>query len=188
MTFNVSGIGGAYPLADTEAVAMLNAALERARVEKGLTQRDVAGQLGYKGSVVLSHMASGRVPIPLDRAMVMAEVLGLDPRAFLLAVLEQRFPEIGFKDLLGITIERSEGVSARLEMLAGKPLELLDRETLSVIEQAVTSNAPSRRWMTLNELAIVDAFRSRFPQLLQRQLNSDQIGRLCDYVQKVTGA
>jgi len=42
--------------------------------------------------------------------------------------------------------------------------------------------------MTLNELAIVDAFRSRFPQLLQRQLNSDQIGRLCDCVQKVTGA
>lgn len=188
MSLDFSGPGTAYPLADTEAVAVLNAALDRVRAENGLTQRDIAGQLGYKGSVVLSHMASGRVPIPLDRATVMAEVLGLDPRAFLLAVLEQRFPEIGFKDLLGITIERSEGVVARLEMLAGKPLELLDRETLGVIEQAVTSNAPARRWLTLNELAIVDAIRSRFPQLLQRQLNSDQISRLCDCIEKVTGA
>lgn len=162
-------------MADTDAVAMLNAALDQARAEKGLTQRDVARELGYKGSVVLSHMASGRVPIPVDRAIAIAEVTGVEPRAFLLAVLEQRFPQIGFEDLLGITIERSDGVVARLEALAGKPLELLERDTLTVLEQVVTTNAPSRRWLSLDELVLMDRIRAAFPHLKKRALTKVEL-------------
>ena len=120
-------------------------------------------------------MASGRVPIPVDRAVVIAEALGIEPRAFLLAVLEQRFPEIGFKDLLGITIERSDGVVARIESLAGKPLELVERDTLAVLEQVVTSNTPSRRWLSLNELVLMDRLRATFPQLTRRALTKAEL-------------
>ena len=55
-----------YPLQGTRAQVMLENAMKAAQAS-GRSQRDVAAELGYKTSVVLSHMTAGRVPIPVDR-------------------------------------------------------------------------------------------------------------------------
>ena len=64
---DLGGLEGDYPLKETVATRMLAKALEDAARDRDLSQRQIARQLGYKGSVVLSHMALGRVPIPIDR-------------------------------------------------------------------------------------------------------------------------
>lgn len=56
-----------YQWADTAAAKMLLSGLERARDQMGLSVRQLAKSLGYKQAVVLSHMATGRAPIPIDR-------------------------------------------------------------------------------------------------------------------------
>nr|WP_166175711.1 helix-turn-helix transcriptional regulator [Altererythrobacter segetis] len=94
---------GDYPLANSEATRMLAAGLEHAAEDKGWSQRTIAKMLNYRASVVLSHMALGRVPIPIDRALQFARLLGMDTAKFLLAVLEQRHPEIDFVKVLGAT-------------------------------------------------------------------------------------
>lgn len=100
MTKILDQIEISYPLAHTQASKMLGEAFERIREQKGLSQRQVAAMLGYKASVVLSHMASGRAPIPIGRAPELAQVLDLDPAEFLLAVLEQREPGVDFRGIL----------------------------------------------------------------------------------------
>lgn len=89
----------AYPHAESTAARMMAEAFTKLALKKGLSQRRLAAQLGYKSSVVLSHMALGRVPIPIDRASQLAQVLQLDEREFVLALLEQRHPNIPFRQL-----------------------------------------------------------------------------------------
>src|SRR4051794_35113776 len=92
-----------YPLQGTRAQMMLEEAMKRAQVA-GRSQRQVAkDDLGYGSSVVLSHMTLGRVPIPIDRAEDIANALGMEPKAFLLAVLEQRHPDIDYRALFNIS-------------------------------------------------------------------------------------
>src|SRR3546814_5165656 len=67
-----------YPYEETRATQMLATALKRAWNEKRLSQRTLAKQLGYRSSVVLSHMASGRVPIPIERVDDYAQLLDID--------------------------------------------------------------------------------------------------------------
>ncbi|WP_298190565.1 hypothetical protein [Novosphingobium sp.] len=45
-----------------------------------------------KQATVLSHMATGRIGIPLDRVEQFAEVLEMNPEEFSFAVIEQREP------------------------------------------------------------------------------------------------
>ena len=56
---------------------MLRAALDRAQREQRLSIRKLGQRLGYKQATVLSHMATGRVLVPLERA---ADLHGLIPR------------------------------------------------------------------------------------------------------------
>ena len=68
-----------YPLRGTRAQSMLEGAMKAAQAA-GRSQSEVAKDLNYKTSVVLSHMTAGRVPIPIDRAKDIAKALGLDPK------------------------------------------------------------------------------------------------------------
>jgi transcriptional regulator with XRE-family HTH domain len=95
-----------YPFAQTAACRMLAEAIANLATNHRISQRRLASHLGYKNSVSLSHMAIGRVPIPVERAMSFADVLGMDTQQFLLAVLEQRYPEIPFKSALQIDAKR----------------------------------------------------------------------------------
>jgi hypothetical protein len=150
-----------YPLQGTRAQVMLERAMKAAQAA-GRSQRDVAKQLGYGSSVVLSHMTVGRVPIPVDRAKAMAEVLGMDATAFLLAVLEQRHPEVDFNSLFNITYSSAATVG-RLEAIAGCSLDDLPRETRAMLEEVVGARNPRRRWLALPEIATTELIRDLRP-------------------------
>jgi hypothetical protein len=144
---------------------MLSEALDRANRDKQQSQRFIAKQLGYKSSVVLSHMAAGRVPIPVDRAVDFARYLGMDQNEFLLAVLEQRHPDIDFSRLLtkgGKPSGKKGNDSAlleELEALVGKPIDELPIGQVRVLREVVQdANAP-RRWVAPHEIGILEQIR-----------------------------
>ena len=151
-----------HPLKDTRATIMLNEAMKMAQAS-GRSQRDVAKELGYKSSVVLSHMTAGRVPIPVDRAKEIANALGMKPSAFLLAVLEQRFPDVDFKTLFNVSYS-SDRTVGRLEAVAGCSLNDLPAETRGMLDEVVAARNPRRRWLETAELATMDLVRSLRPE------------------------
>jgi hypothetical protein len=140
---------------------MLESAMKAAQAA-GRSQRQVAADLGYKTSVVLSHMTVGRVPIPIDRAQDMAKALGLDPDNFLLAVLEQRFPNVDFTTLFNISYSSDKTVR-RLESIAGCSLDELPADTRAVLEEVVAARSPRRRWLAPVELTTVELVRDLRP-------------------------
>ena len=116
-----------YPFVQSRAATMLASGIQRASEERGLSTRKIGMLLNYKQAVVLSHMASGRVPIPIDRAEEFADVLQLDKTAFLAAVVEQRHPDVDWSLLgNGPSLSDEAGTLAHdLEAIAGRSLAQL---------------------------------------------------------------
>ena len=168
--------GAEFPFKETAATEMLKAALQNAQDERGLSTRAVARKLGYKASVVISHMQTGRVPIPLDRAADIAEVVGIDPREFLLAVLEQRHP--GSLKVLGAnesTTASPQHFVAELEVLAASRLDDLPEEHKRVLREVVTDKAPARRWLTIAELSTMLLLRRVRPDFATHGIPQDDL-------------
>mgnify|MGYP001436827089 CR=1 FL=1 len=61
-----------------EVSALKNIALRKARVEKGLTQEDLAKLLGYKGRQSVANWENGYIQPPLRVAIRISEILGKD--------------------------------------------------------------------------------------------------------------
>lgn len=167
---SLASSSGDYPLKGTAAQRMLSEALDRAQRDKQQSQRFISGQMGYKSSVVLSHMASGRVPIPVDRAMDFARYLGIDQNEFLLAVLEQRFPDVDFRRLLtslkGRTnkvVQSNSALADELAALAGTPLDELPIGIIKVLREVVQSDRAPRRWIAPHEMGIIELVRRYAP-------------------------
>lgn len=160
---------GDFPLKGTKAQRMLADALESAWKDKDQSQRYIAAQLGYKSSVVVSHMALGRVPIPVDRAIDFARYLGMDQNEFLLAVLEQRHPDIDFNRLLtkGKAAARgkveSSALATELEATAGKPLDELNIGQVKVMREVVQDPTAPRRWVASHEIGLIEQIRRLKP-------------------------
>jgi hypothetical protein len=164
------------PFKETAATQMLHTALQRAAKERGLSTRAAARELGYKATVVISHMATGRVPIPLERAVEIAQVVGLDPPAFYAAVLEQRYP--GSSEMLGLAnrnVERPGTFVSELTVLAGCGLEELPEEHRRILREVVSERAPARRWLSIAELPTVLALRRLRPDMSKHGLTHDDI-------------
>lgn len=165
---------GDYPLSNTKACKMLSDALARVERDEGMSQRTLAKMMSYKSSVVISHMALGRAPIPIDRALDFARLLKINPSEFLLAVLEQRHPDIDFKRLLvpgkmgAINAKRSvnsDFVVDDVESIAGMPMAELPTEKVSVIREVASDPQPRRRWISVHEIPIMNMLRKRFPEI-----------------------
>lgn len=160
---------GEHPFVNTEAVRLLNEGLEQAEREKGWSHRQVAKLLGYRATVVISHMASGRAPIPVDRVGDIARLLRMDYGEFLLAVLEQRFPEIDFNTVLRklpkATPQRASAsmLVSELEGIAKTPLDDLPMPVVNILRAVVSDRHPADRWMTLDEVPVVQALRKSHP-------------------------
>jgi hypothetical protein len=168
-----------FPFKGTEATKMLKAGLERAANERGISTRAAARELGYKATVVISHMATGRVPIPLDRAAEIAEVVGLDPRDFYLAVLEQRHP--GAAEILGSGESDDpygDRFAAELSLLAGCALGALSQEHKHVLREVVAERSPSRRWLSVAELPAILMLRSVRPGMREHGLTPSEIRKI----------
>ena len=152
---------GDYDYAETSAARMLRDGLRIAAAERGLSVRQLGKMLQYKQAVVLSHMSNGRVPIPIDRALDIAEAVGLPPKEFLVAVLQQRHGEVNW----GLITDIGDDFVTSLEALAGKPLSQLPAEHRAVMREIVVEHHPSRRWLSLAELPLMDALRAEEPNL-----------------------
>lgn len=148
-----------YEYKDTRAAQMLAEGLRRASAERGLSVRQLGKKLNYKQAVVLSHWATGRVPIPIDRAVEVAREVGLPEREFLLAVLEQRHSEVDWNLITGFQDDLVED----LEAIAGKPLSTLPAEHQQVMKEVVAEVQPRRRWLTLSEVPVMEAIREQVP-------------------------
>jgi hypothetical protein len=146
------------PYAETEAAMLLAGAIANKAGER-ISLRELGRRLEYKQPVVLSHMANGRVPIPIDRTVAIANTVGLPPKKLLQAVLEQRHPGIDWSML----IEPREGFAAELETIAGKSLDELPASAKAVIREAVIDPHPERRWLTTAELPAVELLRDVRP-------------------------
>ena len=166
-------------LAESHAARMLNEGLARASQLRGLSQRKIAALLGYKQAVVLSHMASGRVPIPIDRAEDIAEVLEIDPAKFLQAVVHQRHPSVSWS-LLGSQSESGDPIVNELAVSLGKPVSELSQEQRSVMREVAADPRPRRRWLTVHELTAVSALREVRPTMGSEGLSALELEAIRD--------
>jgi hypothetical protein len=148
-----------YDYKDTRAAQMLAEGLRRASSERGLSVRQLGKKLNYKQAVVLSHWATGRVPIPIDRAAEVAREVGLPEREFLIAVLEQRHKDVNW----GLITDFNDDLVEDLEAIAGKPLSALSPDHQQVMKEVVAEVQPRRRWLTLSEVPVMDAIREQAP-------------------------
>jgi hypothetical protein len=148
-----------YEYKDTRAAQMLSEGLRRASAERGLSVRQLGKKLNYKQAVVLSHWATGRVPIPIDRAVEVAREVGLPEREFLIAVLEQRHKDVNW----GLITDFNDDLVEDLEAIAGKPLSALSPDHQQVMKEVVADVQPRRRWLTLSEVPVMDAIREQAP-------------------------
>lgn len=153
-----------FQFADSAAARMLSEGLTRANEEQGLSIRQLGKQLGYKQAVVLSHMASGRVPIPIDRAEDFADALRLDKRAFLQAVIKQRHPTVSW-DILASAGGSSvtDDLTHELEVIIGTSLKSLTKEQRGVMREVAADSSPRRRWLSVHELPVVEMLRKAVP-------------------------
>lgn len=170
-----------YPYAKTRATLVLSEAIN-AR-SPAVSLRTMAGELGYKSAVVLSHMRTGRLPIPVDRAVEIANAVGADPVTFLALVLEQRYPDVDFRKAL--IANRTQGAdttvtpaTARiltdLEQFAGVTLDQLPSEHLGVLREVVADRHPRRRWVGISEVSVIELIREVRPDLARDGLNVQQ--------------
>jgi transcriptional regulator with XRE-family HTH domain len=57
------------------------------REKRGLSQRGLARKVGVAHHTFISQLENGRIRVPPDRYLVWAEALGVEPRAFVRALL-----------------------------------------------------------------------------------------------------
>ena len=150
-----------YDYKHTRAAQMLTEGLRRASSERGLSVRQLGKRLKYKQAVVLSHWATGRVPIPIDRAVEVAHEVGLPEREFLLAVLEQRHGDVDWS----LITDFNDDLVEDLEAIAGKPLSTLSPEHRQVMREVVAEPRPQRRWLTLAEVPVMESVRHAVPSV-----------------------
>ncbi|MBD3746912.1 MAG: helix-turn-helix transcriptional regulator [Sphingopyxis terrae] len=169
-----------FPFVDTRAALMLRSGLRRASDERDLSLRNIAKDLGYKQATVLSHMSKGRVPIPLERAVDIADVVGLPRAEFFQAVVGQKSP-YAF-EIMAPNREGSEGDGvtstsfvAQLVDLAGSSLEDIGDEQKEILREVMLDQNPRRRWLSPSEVAIMQHLRRLKPGLDRKGLSPDEM-------------
>lgn len=68
--------------------------IRRQRESMGLTQADLAKQLGYGYGNFIGMLETGKAKFPLPRAVDYAKVLGIDPPKFLKMIFKEYYPEM----------------------------------------------------------------------------------------------
>jgi len=171
-----------YPHANTRAAKMLDVAIDQMSKNDRGSLRQIAGRLGYKSAVILSHMRSGRLAIPIDRAIDLARATEMDAGAFLLAVLEQRHPEIDFIGVLtGRDAQQDRSMQPLGAVLAANLSDALDQsvtslssEHIGVIREIVAEPHPRKRWVGVNESGVIQFIRHALPEVARDGLTSSQ--------------
>lgn len=166
-----------FPYADTQAAVSLQSALARMKAHQKKSLRQIAKQLNYKQAVVLSHMAKGRIPIPVERAEEIANVLDINPTPFLKMVLKQRFPTIS----LLFDEENSNPVNLSMDAnltSLGDSLSNATPTQLSIVRDVLRDHRPEERWLSTPEVFVVSELRKLRPDITRDGLSSDDIHQL----------
>lgn len=154
-----------YEWADTHAAKMLASAIQRANETRGVSVRQLAKHLSYKQAVVLSHMANGKAPIPIDRAEDLAHALEMDAGSFLQAVIEQRHPGVSWSLITrGAGDANGDPLARQLEAILGSSLGTLNAEQRRVMREVASDASPQRRWLSVHELPAYQEFREQRSQ------------------------
>ena len=162
-----------FPHVDTDAALALQSALGRAKTQKKMSLRAIAKTLNYKQAAVLSHMASGRIPIPVERAEEIAIALDINPSAFMKMVLKQRYPN------MSLAVEQH--VFDHHALLSGLDTSLppgLNNATPSqmrIIREVLRDDHASERWLSPHEVFFVSEIRKLRPDIIADGLSSDDL-------------
>ena len=163
-----------FPHADTQAALALQSALARAKTQKKLSLRAIAKLLNYKQAAVLSHMANGRIPIPVERAQEIATVLDINPHAFMKLVLKQRYPD------MPISVE--DDVTNHFSLLSelshpSLPVGLSNAtpSQMRIIREVLRDDHASERWLSPHEVFFVNEIRKLRPDIIADGLSSDDL-------------
>ena len=161
-----------YPYAGTAAAKMLASALRTLQRDKKQSLRMIAKSLNYKQATVLSHMANGRIPVPIKKATEIAAKVGLPQSEFLLAVMDQRQPEVHTLLMAALPgdFDISQSFADELEAIAGAPLDQLTDEQKEIMRKIVLDARPARRWLTEAEIPVLQLLRSLRDDIGQRGL------------------
>ena len=182
-----------YPYVKSRAAKMLSKGIDDASDARGESLRQLAGRLGYKSAVVLSHMRTGRLPIPVERAPELAEVIGMPRGEFIIAVMEQRFPNLNVKKELGsyfrdeppTASEVSPGEHRLLDELAeiaGRPINELPAEHTGVLREVVGDRSPRKRWLSHGEVGLVEVLRRTIPDACRDGVSQRQADKFAECV------
>lgn len=163
-----------FPFEGTRAAQMLAAGLKDVADRDGSSLRAIGKQLGYKQAVVLSHMATGRVPIPVERVPMLAEALGLDQRTFSQAVLEQRYPGVAWNELFRAPSDDNHSAEFG-GLLAGVRLQDLSEDHKAVARELVRDAWPRERWLAVPEVPLLSLIRKMRPDGARAGYSSDDL-------------
>ena len=166
-----------FPYADTQAAMSLQSALARIKAHQKISLRQIAKQLNYKQAVVLSHMANGRIPIPVERAQEIAEVLDINPTYFIKLVLKQRFPTISLP--FDETSSHQTNLSTDINLIGlGDGLGKATPTQLRIIRDVLRDHRPEERWLSTQEVFVVSEIRKLRPGITRDGLSTADIQRL----------
>lgn len=162
------------PYEHTAATRLFADGLRNLAEREETSARQLAERFGYKTSVVLSHMATGRVPIPLEKVPQFAALLNLDGPEFAGAVLQQRYPDIWV--LLGqsrrASAPHASALAIDLETIAGRPLDALSPDQKAAMREVAADLNASKRWLTVHEFPVIDMLREYRPDMRAYGLSS----------------
>ena len=162
-----------FPHAETDAARTLQSAINKAKVKNKTSLRTIAKTLNYRQAAVLSHMASGRIPIPVERAEKIAVALDINPSAFMKMVLKQRYPN------MSLAVEQH--VFEHHALLNGLDTSLppgLNNATPSqmrIIREVLRDEHASERWLSPHEVFFVSEIRRLRPDIIADGLSSDDL-------------
>jgi len=168
-------IADEFPYAETKAAEMLRHALWELKNRHRRSARDVAKALGYKQPVVISHMASGRVAIPLEKAEAIAQETGLPTDEFLLSSIEQKIDRVRvfLKPYTASSPTFSMHFATEVADIAGTSLDDLNDEQKMVIREVASDPRPGRRWLSTSEIRLVNSLREAIPSLRDKGISED---------------
>lgn len=90
--------------------------IKRRRTEKGISQQELAEAVGYSQKGMISQIESGKVNLPMDKALAIADYLGMKPSE----LLRPKQTVIVQEQLLdGLTEEEIKKVVDYVQLLKG---------------------------------------------------------------------
>jgi hypothetical protein len=144
---------------------MLKEALTRYTSKNKGGLRALAKLVKFNQSTVFSHMATGRIGIPLERAEQFAALLDMNAVDFTLAVLEQREPGVHALLAGAFDFEAGGAVSAEAGAIIAmvRRAQGLSADHVALIGDILREDVPVGRWAIGRNAELLGVIRAARP-------------------------